>query len=98
MTERKKSALKAGVRSGSLERFRLDRFQDEVYRQMFRLEAHRPGSEMDLAIALLRAWTASESAPERDERRQWLKKICPLCLEMIEDAQRSDGGKDKCIQ
>ncbi len=65
---------------------------------MFRLEAHRPGSEMDLAVALLRAWTASESTPAQAARRQWLKKICPLCLEMIEAARRSDSGEGECIQ
>jgi hypothetical protein len=35
-----------------------------VYRQMFRLEAQRPGAEMDLAIALLRAWMALCSEPQ----------------------------------
>jgi hypothetical protein len=93
MTQRKKPARSTGVRTGNL-----DRFQDEVYRQMFRLEAHRPGSEMELAIALLRAWTASESAPARDARRQWLRRICPLCLGMIEAARQFDGSEGKCIQ
>ena len=32
--------------------------KDEVYRQMFRLEEGRSGSELGLALALLRAWTA----------------------------------------
>ena len=42
---------------------RSEPLQDEVYRQMFRLEASRPGSALDLALALLRAWMAAESLP-----------------------------------
>jgi hypothetical protein len=31
---------------------------------MFRLEEGRPGAEMGLALALLRAWMATDSKPE----------------------------------
>jgi len=57
---------------------------DEVYRQMFLLEERRPGSELGLALALLRAWIAAETLREDSEEWAWLKKICPVCLEMIE--------------
>ncbi len=51
---------------------------------MFRLEEGRPGAELNLTIALLRAWLASDSDPGVSKSREWLKKICPLCLLMIE--------------
>ena len=60
------------------------RVKDEVYRQMFRLEEARPGAEMGLALALLRAWLAVGSAPACNEDRDWLKKISPIGIEMIE--------------
>ncbi|WP_348264302.1 hypothetical protein P8935_07145 [Telmatobacter sp. DSM 110680] len=65
-----------------------DRLKDEVYRQMFRLEANRPGADLGLALALLRAWLASSSAPHTRESNQWLKKICPICIAMIESSIR----------
>jgi hypothetical protein len=69
MTERKKS-----TRTGNHRRGKLDQLKDEVYRQMFRLEANRPGSELDLALALLYAWNAAESVPKNGQERQWLKR------------------------
>lgn len=60
------------------------RFQDEVYREMFRLEGRRPGAEMGLALALLRAWVAMERMPGDD--REWLRTISPIGLKMIEDS------------
>jgi hypothetical protein len=65
---------------------------------MFRLEAHFPGAEIDLAIALLRAWIASGSASARSKKRQWLEKICPICLAMIEDAVQAPDTGRQCIQ
>ncbi|MGP8269487.1 MAG: hypothetical protein ACLQLH_05425 [Terracidiphilus sp.] len=70
-------------------RNRSEHIKDEVYRQMFRLEAHRPGAEMDLSIALLRAWIALGSASRSNKEQQWLKQICPICLVMIETAQQT---------
>jgi hypothetical protein len=83
------------------ESFRSDPMRDEVYRQMFRLEEGRPGAEVQLAVAMLRAWSALEKLPCEDEKRQWLRRICPICIKMIEsmsasgsDQQRSEcGGK-----
>ena len=66
-----------------------ERLKDEVYRQMFRLEAHRPGADRDLAIALLRAFAASISASKSRNEKRWLKKICPICLAMIDDALKA---------
>ena len=60
--------------------------KDEVYRQMFRLEERRAGAEMRLALALLRAWMDFDTKPESCEERDWLKKVSPICLEMIETA------------
>ncbi len=61
-----------------------NRLKDEVYRQMFRLEAQRPSADLQLALALLRAWEALERQPEESEPRQWLRTVCPLCMKMIE--------------
>jgi cell division FtsZ-interacting protein ZapD len=65
-----------------------EKLRDEVYRQMFRLEAGRPGAGTALALALLRAWMAWEQLPRRSEARQWLRQLCPLCLQMIESQGR----------
>jgi len=72
--------------------------KDEVYRQMFRLEAHRPGAEMDLAVALLRAWAVPGSPAAGRKDRQWLEKICPICLAMIEAALHCDESGVRRIQ
>lgn len=64
-----------------------DALKDEVYRQMFRLEARRPGAEFNLAMALVRACAASCSAPADCNEGEWLKKICPICLTMIDAAR-----------
>jgi hypothetical protein len=74
------------------------RLKDEVYRQMFRLESHRPGAERDLAVALLRACTASYSLPRTGIDRLWLKKICPICMAMIETAIRTGEVDQRQIQ
>lgn len=63
--------------------------QNEVYRQMFRLEDNRPGAELDLALALLRAWQACGSGPAARAQRQWLRTICPICVAMIESTSTS---------
>lgn len=77
---------------------RNDRLKDEVYRHMFRLESHRPGAECDLAIALLRASIAADAEPAGRRERQWLKKICPICLAMIESALQSEDHGHQCAQ
>ncbi len=71
-----------------------ERVKDEVYRQMFRLEEGRSGAEMGLALALLRAWLAAAS----EEEREWLKKVSPICLEMIETALQAGGTANPCAQ
>lgn len=60
------------------------RLQDEVYREMLRLEGGRPGAEMGVALALLRAWVAMELVPDGD--REWLVRVSPVGLRMIEDS------------
>jgi hypothetical protein len=82
-------------RKNSTRSRRMNRLMDEVYRQMFLLEERRPGSELGLALALLRAWVAAETRRKGGEEWAWLKKICPLCLEMIDEAGRN---KLKSIQ
>ncbi len=72
--------------------------KDEVYRQMFRLEAHRPGAEMDLSIALLRAWIVLSSASRSSKEWQWLQKICPICMVMIEAALQAEKTSRQSIQ
>jgi hypothetical protein len=83
MTPRKSTARATGSPSKWSEHLK-----DEVYRQMYRLEASRPGAELALAIALLCAWIASYAEAEMPQSREWLKKICPICLTMIEATQK----------
>ena len=66
------------------------RLMDEVYREMYQLEAGRPGAEMGLALALLRARAAADFPSEKRADWDWLKAVSPICLKMIEDAL--DGG------
>jgi len=65
---------------------RANQLKDAVYREMYLLESGRLGSEMGLALALLRAWNEIESLPQEDESHLWLRQIGPLCLKMIEDS------------
>jgi len=62
----------------------MNRLKDEVYREMLLLEGRRPGSEMGLALALLRAIVHAESSPQQNDLQEWLKSVCPLGLRMIE--------------
>jgi hypothetical protein len=80
-----KASESAGKTTSRSRRDPGERFKDEVYRQMFRLEAQRGGAELDLAVALVRGWLAFCSKPESSD---WLKKISPICLRMIETAQQ----------
>ena len=75
-----------------------NQLKDEVYRQMFRLEAHRPGAETDLAIALLRAFVAADSVPGARKEKLWFRKICPICLAMIDAAMRTGDVSRQSIQ
>ena len=93
MTMRKRSA-----RPASSPQIRSERIKDEVYRQMFRLEEGRAGSETRLAVALLRAWQAAGSQTTAAEERDWLQKISPICIEMIEAAMHAGGPAGSCPQ
>ena len=77
---------------------RSEPLQDEVYRQMFRLEASRPGAALDLALALLRAWMAADSLPARRDQKHWLQKISPICMEMIESSLQPAAPPRSCPQ
>ncbi len=87
MTSLRRSSNPATVRPR-----RSEQLKDEVYRQMFRLEASRPGAEMELALALLRAWQDADARSEDVEERQWLRKVCPICIEMIEASMQAGGS------
>lgn len=75
-----------------------ERLKDEVYRQMYLLEASRPGAEAALAIALLRAWIASGAEAEMPLSREWLIKICPICIQMIEETMNVSDTDERCTQ
>ncbi len=51
---------------------------------MLRLESNCPGSEMGLALALLRAALQRDSFCEDAQFQQWLTEVCTLGLKMIE--------------
>jgi hypothetical protein len=93
MTRRTSAARPVSLRTRSGERVK-----DEVYRQMFLLEERRTGAEVGLALALLRAWLAVESRPASDEERDWLKKISPICLDMIEAAFHVPSSAHPCAE
>lgn len=69
----------------------INRLQDAVYREMYRLEARQPGSEMGLALALLRVIVASQQSTDREGVGDWLQEICPIALKMIEDGLQRYG-------
>jgi hypothetical protein len=71
----------------------MNHLKDEVYREMLLLEINRPGAEMGLALALLRAVVQSNSISGREGFGGWLKTVCPLGLHMIE---ASLGEASKC--
>jgi hypothetical protein len=89
---------KPAVRSRKPHRNQGEQLKDEVYRQMFRLEESRPGAEMGLALALVRAWLASDSKPENGEERDWLRKVSPICLQMIETALKRGVATISCAR
>lgn len=82
-TRGKKTAATAGHVSHVR---KLNHLKDEVYREMLLLEVDRPGAEMGLALALLRAVVQGPTLPEQEEYREWLTVICPMGLHMIEVA------------
>lgn len=67
-----------------------DRLKDEVYRAIFLAESNRPGSEMALALALLRAVVECDGVADQESFRAWLKTVCPLGLKMIESSLNSN--------
>ncbi len=73
-----------------------DQLKDEVYRQMFRLEAGRPGAASQLAVALLRAWMALDTAPRTASDRQWLRQICPVCIGLLEASGVAARSSTSC--
>jgi hypothetical protein len=75
---------------GTTRQRRGEALKDEVYRQMFRLEAHRPGAELELTVALLRAWMIAGPGRTGELEHSWLKKVCPICLTMIEVTRQSE--------
>lgn len=70
----------------------MNHLKDEVYREMLLLEANRPGAEMGLALALLRAVVQSDSFSDHQDFGGWLKAVCPLGLHMIE-VSLGEGSK-----
>jgi len=71
-----------------------ERLQDEIYRQMFRVEARLPAADLDLAMTLVRAWLAVETEPANSDLRTWLGVVSPLSLEMIDGLRRRDARRD----
>jgi len=48
-------------------------------------------------VILLRAWLVADSKPASDEELDWLKKISPICLEMIEATLQAVGTSHPCV-
>jgi hypothetical protein len=64
---------------------------------MFRLEANRPGADLDLAVALVHGWLDADSGRGTAAMREWLRSICPICLSMIEASQQASNTGLSCI-
>ena len=71
----------------------MNRLQDDVYREMLRLEVSLPGAEMALALALLRAVVYSGSFTADAGFAEWLRSVCPLGLTMIEASLGEDCSR-----
>ena len=71
---------------------KINRVKDEVYREMLLLEANRPGAEMALALALLRAVVQSGSCRDQTDYAEWLGVVCPAGLKMIEASLEQGSG------
>ena len=67
---------------------KLNRLKDQVYREMLLVEVNRPGAEMGLALALLRAFVHSEYFRDDEAFEEWLRTVCPMGLQMIEASLR----------
>ena len=65
---------------------RIHQLMDEVYQEMYLLEAGHPGAEMGLALTLLRARVAADRESEKGTNWGWLKSVSPICLKMIEES------------
>ena len=61
--------------------------ENEILHQMLRLEAHRPGADLALAIVLLKAWEEFGKDTGAMSKDLWLKEICPCCIAMLEEVQ-----------
>jgi hypothetical protein len=92
------TARKGVTRPYSSRLNRANRLKDEICRQMYWLEESRPGAEMGLALALLRAWAATDPEPETGDERDWLQKISPICLQMIESSLQKLDSARRCMQ
>ena len=84
-----KTARQGVTRPANPRHSRDERAKDEVYRQMFRLEEGRAGAETGLALALLHAWLAADAESASGTEQAWLRKISPICLEMIQAALKA---------
>ena len=84
-------------RSRNLQPKQGDLLKDEVYRQMYRLEAHKPGADLDLAIALLHGWLEHSPQIGSAQLHEWLRKVSPICLLMIEAARRGGDPVEPCV-
>ena len=62
----------------------VNRLKDEIYRQMLRLEGGHRSAQTPLAVALIHAWQTLDGQPADCAPRQWLRKLSPVCVDMIE--------------
>ena len=72
--------------------------RDETYRAMLRLEGGRPDAAPLLCDALLTAWRGSGSVEEPEQFGEWLRKVTPVCLEMLYASTHGGYGKSASAQ
>lgn len=83
------SSKASGTKAASMPNRRSDartrnHLKDDVYREMLLLEVNRPGAEMGLALALLRAVVECGFLCDQEDFEEWVRTVCPVGLRMIE--------------
>lgn len=71
-----------------------NRLRDETYKAMMRLEAHKPEACRELQQALLQAWQGVSETKDTAEFEHWLKKITPVCLELLSRQRELAAGPE----
>lgn len=62
-----------------------DKLRDSTYRAIYRLESGKADAPAELRRTLHDAWRAGGSVEDPKRFRDWLGKITPLCMALLDD-------------